>query len=177
MPAPAAPAPAPAAAAAAAPTARKKPAPRRSRKAVWLLVAIVLLGGAGGGWWAWHARATAAAAPKKPAAPTRARAQYYPLEPSFVINLADTDAVRYLQVDVQLMTRDPATLAAMEQHAPALRNRLLLLFGQQTSQSLAERRGKERLQQQALAEVRAVLKGETAADKVEAVYFTSLVTQ
>ena len=30
---------------------------------------------------------------------------------------------------------------------------------------------------QALAEVRAVLKGEKAADKVEALYFTSLVTQ
>lgn len=173
MPAPAAPA-----APDAAPAVRKKPAPRRSRKAAWLLVAIVLLGGgAGGGWWMWHARAEAAAAKKKPAAPVKAQAQYYALEPAFVVNLADVDAVRYLQVDVQLMTRDAATLAAMEQHAPALRNRLLLLFGQQTSQSLAERRGKERLQQQALAEVRAVLDGESAADKVEAVYFTSLVTQ
>ncbi|HET6434864.1 MAG TPA: flagellar basal body-associated FliL family protein [Xanthomonadaceae bacterium] len=172
MPAPAAPDAAP------TPAVRKKPAPRRSRKAAWLLVAIVLLGGgAGGGWWMWHARAEAAAAKKKPAAPVKAQAQYYALEPAFVVNLADADAVRYLQVDVQLMTRDAATLAAMEQHAPALRNRLLLLFGQQTSQSLAERRGKERLQQQALAEVRAVLKGEAAADRVEAVYFTSLVTQ
>jgi flagellar FliL protein len=75
------------------------------------------------------------------------------------------------------MTRDPATRAALEQHAPALRNRLLLLFGQQSALQIAQRRGKERLQQQALAEVRAVLKDETAPDKVEAVYFTSLVTQ
>jgi flagellar FliL protein len=85
--------------------------------------------------------------------------------------------VHYLQADVQLMTRDPATLAALQAQAPALRNRLLLLFGQQSTQSLAQRRGKEMLQAQALKEVRAVLKGEGAPDKVEAVYFTSLVTQ
>ncbi|MGN6513090.1 MAG: flagellar basal body-associated FliL family protein [Lysobacteraceae bacterium] len=169
MPAKAAPAPA-----AAAP-ADKKPA-KKSRALVWVVLAVVLLGGAGGGWWFWQARAAggghahAARAAKPPA-------QYFALEPAFVVNLADTDAVRYLQADVQLMTRDPATRAALEQQAPAVRNRLLLLFGQQTTQSLAQRRGKERLQQQALAEVRAVLRDEGAPDKVEAVYFTSLVTQ
>ncbi|NUS39229.1 MAG: flagellar basal body-associated FliL family protein [Lysobacter sp.] len=124
----------------------------------------------------WQARAVAKA-PAKPVQPAKAPAQYYALDPAFVVNLADADTVRYLQADVQLMTRDPATLSALQQQAPALRNRLLLLFGQQTAQSLAERRGKERLQQQALAEVRAVLKGEGGPDKVEAVYFTSLVTQ
>lgn len=160
----------------AAPAADKTPA-KKGRKLVWIVLAAVLIGGgAGGGWWFWQAHAAAKASAKH-AAPVKAPAQYYALEPAFVVNLADTDAVRYLQADVQLMTRDPATRAALEEQAPALRNRLLLLFGQQTTQSLAERRGKERLQQQALAEVRAVLKGEGSADKVEAVYFTSLVTQ
>ena len=96
---------------------------------------------------------------------------------AFVVNLADTDAVRYLQADVQLMTRDPATSAALELHAPAIRNRLLLLFSQQASSQLMQRSGKERLQEQALAEVVALLRAEDAPDKVEAVLFTSLVTQ
>ena len=164
-------APAPAAAA----DDKKKPA-KKGRTLVLVVLAVVLLGGAGGGWWFWQARA-AGKEHARPAQPAKLPAQYFALEPAFVVNLADTDAVRYLQADVQLMTRDPATRAALEEQAPALRNRLLLLFGQQTTQSLAERRGKERLQQQALAEVRAVLKGEGAPDKVEAVYFTSLVTQ
>ena len=148
----------------------------RSRKVVWIVVACVVLGaGGGGGWWAWQARAAA----KHPAkvAVAKAPAQYYAMDPAFVVNLAATDTVHYLQADVQLMTRDPATLAALQAQAPALRNRLLLLFGQQSTQSFAQRQGKERLQAQALAEVRAVLKGEGAPDKVEAVYFTSLVTQ
>ncbi len=104
-------------------------------------------------------------------------AQYIALEPAFIVNLADTDGVRYLQADVQLQTRDPDTVAAIGLHTPIIRNRLLLLFGQQTSQQLTGRTGKERLQAQALAEVRAVLKAQHAANKVDALLFTSVVIQ
>jgi flagellar FliL protein len=104
-------------------------------------------------------------------------AHYHAMTPAFVVNLADADSTRYLQADVQLMTRDTETLTALKLHDPAIRNRLLLLFGSQSSAALAERAGKETLQKQALAEVRAVLKSEKAPDKVDALYFTSLVTQ
>ncbi|MDH5834942.1 flagellar basal body-associated FliL family protein [Luteimonas kalidii] len=166
MPAPAATQTAPAAAVA------------KPKRRLWplLLIAVVVLGGAGGGWWWWQSKQQAEAA-AKPATPVRLPAQYIAMEPSFVVNLADTDAVRYLQADVQLVTRDPATLAALESHLPSARNRLLLLFGQQKAGQLTQRTGKERLQQAARDEVRALLKAEGAPDKVEAVIFTSLVTQ
>jgi flagellar protein FliL len=145
------------------------------RKLLWIIVTTVVLGAAGGGWWWWQAQA-ATPAPKA-AVTGKAPAQYYALEPAFVVNLADQDAVRYLQADVQLMTRDADTRAAFELHTPAIRNRLLLLFGQQSAATLAQRSGKERLQEKALAEVRQLLKTEGAAAKVDAVLFTSLVTQ
>ncbi|MFD0738985.1 flagellar basal body-associated protein FliL [Lysobacter koreensis] len=142
------------------------------------MIAVLVLGaGGGGGWWWWQARHAEQQATAKAQAKARAPAQYYALEPAFVVNLADEDAVRYLQADVQLMTRDADTRGALELHAPALRNRLLLLFGQQSAARLAQRSGKERLQAAALGEVRQVLKGEGMPDKVEAVIFTSLVTQ
>lgn len=154
------------------------PAPEKKKKGKLVLILVVLVvllaGGGGGAFWWMQSKAHAAAAPAKPAA---ALAQYHALEPAFVVNLADGDTVRYLQADVQLMTRDADTLAALELHAPALRNRLLLLFSQQTSAQLAQRSGKERLQEKALKEVQAVLKSEKGPAKVEAVYFTSLVTQ
>ena len=149
----------------------------KASKLPWIIVVVLLLVVAGGaGWWFTQSRAASDAA-VAPVAPSRLPAQYYPLEPAFVVNLADTDAVRYLQADVQIMTRDPATAAALELHTPAIRNRLLLLFGQQSADQLAQRSAKERLQEKALAEVVAVLRAEAAADKVEAVLFTSLVTQ
>lgn len=154
----------------AAASTRRKP----RGKLLWISLGVLLLGMAGGGWWWWKAHA---GAPAEDAAESRPQARYFALEPAFVVNLADANAVRYLQADVQLLTRDAATAAALELHAPAIRNRLLLLFGQQSSDQLAERSGKERLQEKALAEVKSVLKKEGAPDKVEAVLFTSLVTQ
>jgi len=148
-------------------------------KLPWIIVAVLLLVVAGGaGWWYLQGRAAPVEkAADTPAASTRKPAQYYLFEPAFVVNLADTDAVRYLQADIQVMTRDPETVKALQLHDPAIRNRLLLLFGQQSAQQLAQRSAKERLQERAKAEVVAVLRAEQAADKVEAVFFTSLVTQ
>ncbi|WP_162247691.1 flagellar basal body-associated FliL family protein [Lysobacter sp. Root494] len=151
-------------------------AKKKSRTWLWVSLAIVVLGAGGGGWWWWQSQQAAHAAIKA-AKPQRSPAQYYALEPAFVVNLVDADAVRYLQADVQLVTRDNETRAAVETHAPAIRNHLLLLFGQQSVAQLSQRSGKERLQAAALAEVRQVLKHEAAPDKVEAVIFTSLVTQ
>ena len=157
---------------------RKAASPGKSRgKWLWIVVSVVVLGSGGGGFWWWQGQQAAAHAAVKAPRPQRAQAQYYALEPAFVVNLVDAEAVRYLQADVQLVTRDADTRLAVETHAPAIRNRLLLLFGQQSSAQLAQRSGKERLQAAALAEVRQVLKQEGAADKVEAVIFTSLVTQ
>jgi flagellar FliL protein len=157
-----------------APTTAASPAApgKKRRKLIIAVVAAALLAAGGGAaWWTSQGAKGSPAAQKKP--PT----QYFAMEPSFVVNLADEDAVRYLQADLQLATRDPETLAALQAHAPALRNRLLLLFGQQMSVQLTQRSGKERLQEKALAEVKSVLKAEGAPDRVEAVMFTSLVTQ
>ncbi len=148
----------------------------RSRKLIWILAAVLLIGAAGGGCWWWQAQAASETDASEVSA-SRPPAQYYALEPAFVVNLADANAVRYLQADVQIMTRDDATAAALELHAPAVRNRLLLLFSQQSSSQLAQRSAKERLQEKALAEVVAVLRAESAPDKIESVLFTSLVTQ
>lgn len=150
-------------------------ASKKKKKKLLLMVgaAALIVAGGGGGWW-WTSRGAQAA---KPAVEQKQPMQYFAMDPAFVVNLADEDAVRYLQADVQIATRDPETLAAVQAHGPALRNRLLLLFGQQSSPQLAQRAGKERLQEKALAEVKSVLKGESAPDRVEAVIFTSLVTQ
>lgn len=104
-------------------------------------------------------------------------AQYFALAPAFVVNLADDGEPHYLQVDIQLMTRDAELSKAIEHHAPAIRNRLLLLFSEQHANQLVERKGKERLQALALNEARRVLKTETGKAGIEALYFTSFVVQ
>lgn len=107
----------------------------------------------------------------------RQAAKYLSLDPAFVVNLAGPDADRYLQVSVELMTRDPLAVDTLKLHMPAIRNSLLLLFGQKTAEELAGRDGREALRQAALTEVQKVMQEETGEDAVEALYFTSFVTQ
>ena len=119
-----------------------------------------------------HAAAEAAK-PKLPAP-----AQYLALEPPFVVNLnGATGGPQYLQVEIQLMTRDAVALSDLERHAPAIRARLLMLLAQQDAQGIADRAGKEKLQAQALAEVRKLMRAETGKPGVEDLLFTSFVTQ
>lgn len=154
-------------------------APKRSL--LWpILIGVLLLMLIGGGVAVWYLlkpkptpEELAAADAAKPPPP----ALYIPLDPAFVINLADSDGGRYLQLEVQLMTRNPKVEDVVRGHTPLIRNRLLLLFGQQLSTNLRTREDKERLQAEALAEVRAILTEAIGEPGVEALYFTSFVSQ
>ncbi|HEY0973710.1 MAG TPA: flagellar basal body-associated FliL family protein [Solimonas sp.] len=115
----------------------------------------------------------AEAVPEKPKAPPL----YMTLEPAFVVNLDDPSGLRFLQLQIELMARDQATLDAVKQHNPRIRNALLMLLGQQQIATLAQREGKEKLQAAVLAEIQTALKAETGKGDVEAVYFTSFVMQ
>ncbi|HEX4896528.1 MAG TPA: flagellar basal body-associated FliL family protein [Solimonas sp.] len=112
-------------------------------------------------------------APAEPKAP----AVYQSLDPAFVVNLGSPQGQRFLQVQVELMGRDPKVPDVVTLHAPRIRNALLLLFSQQTIEELSTREGKEKVQAAALAEVRNILKSEGAEVEIEALYFTSFVLQ
>lgn len=142
-----------------------------------VLAVLLAAGGAGAWWWLAHsgAKPTSAHAPAPaPAAPP----SYLPLDPPFVVNFESEQAVRFLQITVQLMSRDPKTIELLKGNDPMVRDRLLMLFGNQKYAVLSTREGKEGLRKQALESVRAVLAGAGGQpDRLEAVYFTSFVMQ
>jgi flagellar protein FliL len=142
--------------------------------------AVVLLGaGVGTAWWlssAKHPPAAAAAAAKSepPAGPPL----FLGLDPPFVVNFDAEQTVRFLQIAVQLETRDPATIELLKSNDPVVRNDLLLLFSNQKYAQLSSREGKEALRNQALESLRKVLAGAGGhPERLEAVYFTSFVMQ
>ncbi len=102
---------------------------------------------------------------------------YFALEPPFTVNLADEGVTRYLQVEVQVMARKQDAIDAVTLHMPVIRNQLLLLFSQNKVEELRSREAREALQKKALEEVRKILKAETGKPGIEALYFTSFVTQ
>lgn len=103
--------------------------------------------------------------------------QYYAFDPAFVVNFQAQDTIRFLQVKVEVMARDPKVIEAVERHMPVIRNNLVVLFSSQDFTTISTRVGKERLRAQTLAEIQKVLKENTGQPGVEAVYFTSFVMQ
>jgi flagellar protein FliL len=169
----------------AAASAASAPAPEPKKRRSWLkiMILLVLSLGAGGGA-AWYflqkpatgekggaAGAAAAKTEKKPPA------QYMALEPAFVVNLADEGSTRYLQTELQVMSRDPKAIADLNTHMPAVRNALLMLFSKQKQADVRSEEGRRKLQADALAEINRVLREETGKGDIEALFFTSLVTQ
>ncbi len=108
----------------------------------------------------------------------KSAAIYIGFEPPFVVNFPADSSVKFLQLTVQIMTREATVEHQIKGNDPAIRHALLTLFGQQTADKLATPEGKEELRTQALEAVRGVIKGEGGeAEKVEAVYFTTFVMQ
>jgi len=109
--------------------------------------------------------------------PMDAPAIYHPLEPAFITNFKERGRTRYLQAEIQVMTRDPKVVEDLDKHMPVIRNNLLMLLGSQSAETLQSPEGREELRQKALEEVQKILKEETGKKGIEALYFTSFVMQ
>jgi flagellar FliL protein len=101
---------------------------------------------------------------------------YYAIDPPLVVNFEDGSAVRFLQITMEIMAHDEKAIESVQRNIPLIRNNLLLLMSNRNYQSMMSREGKEKLRQEALAEVRAVQKKEGGPD-VDDVLFTSFVVQ
>jgi flagellar FliL protein len=103
-------------------------------------------------------------------------AVYYAIDPPLVVNFEDGSSVRFLQISMELMAQDQKALDSAQKNIPLIRNNLLLLMSNRNYQTLMSREGKEKLRQEALAEVRAVQKKEGGGD-IDDLLFTSFVVQ
>jgi flagellar FliL protein len=103
---------------------------------------------------------------------------YVELGEPFVVNFIEQgNQIRYLQVRIEAMTRDPSIVPEVARHLPRIRNNLVFMFSGFDYASLGTVIGKQKLRDEALAEVQSILKQETGKPGVEAIYFTSFVMQ
>ncbi len=99
------------------------------------------------------------------------------LDPAFVVSFKDQSQARFMQLSVELMSRDQEVIDIVDSYKPMIRNNLLLLFSSQKFAEIVTREGKEKLLEQTLEEVNNTLYNEAGIDGVEAVYFTAFVAQ
>ncbi len=108
---------------------------------------------------------------------------YLALDPPLVASIDDGESIRFLQITVEVMSRQQSALNAVVTHTPVIRNNLLMLLGRKQISELTSSEGKEKLRQEALSEVQAILeqmgpvKPDEALGELEDLYFTSFVVQ
>jgi flagellar FliL protein len=108
----------------------------------------------------------------------KAPALYVKYEPPFVVNFEAKGVMRFLQISMEVMTRDAPTSEVIKLHEPKIRNNMLMLLGSQTYDTLSSMEGKEGLRKQALETIAKVVEEEGGEGKeVEDIYFTSFVMQ
>jgi flagellar protein FliL len=103
-------------------------------------------------------------------------AVYYAIDPPLVVNFEDGSVVRFLQISMEIMASNQKAIDSVQKNIPLIRNNLLLLMSNRDYQSMMSREGKEKLRQEALAEIRSVQKKQ-GGDDIDDLLFTSFVVQ
>ncbi len=104
---------------------------------------------------------------------------YQSLHPPLVVNFqSEAGDSHFMQITMEVMSRDQGVINGVREHTPVIRNNLILLFGNAVYEEIQTREGKEQMLADGLDEIRRVMEQQTGeGDGVEALYFTALVIQ
>lgn len=129
--------------------------PAKSKKKIWLwiFIVVILLGASVGADWYFTGRPDDGGASEEEAQANPAPAPVYlPLDP-LVINLSDEGGGRFAQVGITLQVRNADRVEDIRKLLPTIRNGILMLISERTSQDMLSKEGKERLAEDILEEV------------------------
>ena len=141
-------------------------------------VTIVVL--AVGGFFAWRIMSAPPEQAGETEVPVAAAkpALFAPLLPPLVVNLKDSFGdPHFLQMELEIMSRDQGIIDEVKNHAAVIRNALILIYGNLDYEAVHTREGKEQMLADALSEIQRIVEEETGKTGVEAVYFNSLIIQ
>ena len=104
------------------------------------------------------------------------KAHYIKMGDPFTVNVSGGNA-RFMQVGIQVMSRDPKAGDAVKTHMPVIRDRINTILGAQNAEQVRTTEGKQQLRQQIRDDMRKVLEERYGKPAIEEVYFTKFVIQ
>ena len=107
------------------------------------------------------------------------KVSYISLSPPFVGNygLDGTARLKVYKADVALRVTGDEAVKAVKANEPLIRNQLVALFGQQTTETMNNVEAKEKLRQEALKQTQQVMSDETGKPMVDDLLFNNLIIQ
>lgn len=103
--------------------------------------------------------------------------QYHTLGQSFVVNFVTQTRQHYVKLSIDVVTRNPEVISALEHHAPMVRSEVLRIVGEKGFNSLRSIESKLALQQELKEHLAKILKQEADVEGLHAVIFTEFVMQ
>jgi flagellar protein FliL len=137
------------------------PAPKKSKKLLFILIGVVVLAllGGGGALYVIKKNAAAAAADGEEEVAADAHHDAHKTPPTFlpldsmVVNLADPGGNRFVQMVVTLQLQDAKTGDDIKIYMPTIRNSILMLVSQLSSEQILLIKGKEKLANDIVREI------------------------
>lgn len=105
------------------------------------------------------------------------KVSYINLVPALVGNYGAGNKLKYFKADVSLRVSGEDEAKTVEYHEPLIRNQLILLFAQQTDETVSTVQAKEALRLEALKQVQEVLQEEDGRPLVDDLLFNNLIIQ
>ncbi len=102
---------------------------------------------------------------------------YYHVQPEFVVNFQGKSRVKFLMIELSVVTRDEEVLDILNDHDPELRNTLLLMLSTQDSEVLKTVEGKQALQKSATQHIDELVGKYYRNERILDVLITRLVMQ
>ena len=164
---------------------------------ITLILLVLIMGGVGAWFYLGQDDGESSASAEKEVK-VQGPLHYITMTPEFVVNFGPGSKVRYLQVDLQIATRDETALETVSTYRPVLRNDILVILSGLSFEELKSRNGKEALQKKLLNSINKIVVSAShtvsANDKkndgsdtssestdvkgpIENVYFTSFIMQ
>ena len=114
----------------------------------------------------------------EPAPPADGPPIYQSLHPPLIVNLKDAAGdAHYMQITMEVMSREQTVINGVREHTAAIRNALILLYSGAIYEKIVTRSGKEQMLADGLTAIQKVIRETTGESGVEAIYFTALVIQ
>ncbi|MDP3848547.1 MAG: flagellar basal body-associated FliL family protein [Pseudomonas sp.] len=102
---------------------------------------------------------------------------YVGIVPALVGNYSSGMKMKFYKADISLKVTGSEAEEKVKYHEPLIRNQLVMLFSQQTDETLGSMDAKEKLRQEALKQVKQVLEQEEGKPYVEDLLFNNLILQ
>ncbi len=103
--------------------------------------------------------------------------QFFPIRPAIVVNIPSKSRIRFLQIQVDIMSRDSGVIDDLENYVPLIKNELVSLFSSQTYEDVISQTGRDNLRKEALLRVQKIMSEQAGVVGIEQILFTSFVTQ